>query len=105
MTGLMAGCGGGAALAQPLPFADNGGLKMLYDNRMYPQAVTLNGKFYAVWRGDEGFPYIRSYDLVTRTFSEPFMLLTGLEDRVDKKRYFKDHHFAPVIWADQLDRL
>ena len=28
-----------AEAAQPVPFADNGGLKMLYDNRQYPQAV------------------------------------------------------------------
>ncbi len=90
---------------EAVPFAENGGLKMLYDNRMYPQAVELEGKLYIVWRGSEGFPYAKTYDLRTREFSEPVMLLMGLEDTVDHDRYRSDHHFAPVIWKDHKEFL
>ena len=93
------------ASADAVPFAENGGLKMLYDNRMYPQAVELDGSLYLVWRGSEGFPYTRSYDLATRKFSDPVMILDGLEDTVNKKRYAADHHFAPVIWKDLKNHL
>lgn len=86
--------------AQAVPFAENGSLKMLYDNRMYPQAVEDRGKVYIVWRGEKGLPYILSYDLDTRDFSEPFMLLTGMEDMIDAKKYASDHHYAPVLWID-----
>jgi len=89
----------GAAFPRPVPFARNGSLKMLYDNRMYPQAVAHEGKVYIVWRGKDGFPFIRCYDLESRTFSEPRMLLAGLKVRVDTRRLKRDHHFAPVIWV------
>ena len=91
--------------ASAVKFAENGGLKMLYDNRMYPQAVELAGTLYLVWRGSEGFPYARAYDLGTRKFSDTVMLLKGLEETVDKKKYRRDHHFAPVIWKDLNDHL
>ena len=81
-------------------FAENGGLKMLYDNRQYPLAVAGGGKTHIVWRGDEGFPYCISYDMKTREFSEPVSLIQGYEDEIDAKRYKRDHHFAPVIWSD-----
>ena len=89
-----------ACFPQAVPFAENGALKMLYDNRMYPQAVEYDGSVYIVWRGEKGFPYIISYDLESRRFSKPFMLLSGMEDQVDAKKYEKDHHFSPVIWVD-----
>ncbi len=89
----------------PVSFASNGGLKMLYDNRMYPQAVALNDKVFLVWRGLEGFPYIRSYDLAARSFSDPRMLLDNLDIEVDQQKYRRDHHFAPVIWTGQSGRL
>ena len=85
---------------QSVPFAKNGTLKMLYDNRMHPQAVEYKGSVYIVWRGQKGFPYIISYDLDSRKFSKPFMLLTGMEDKVDANKYARDHHYAPVIWVD-----
>ncbi len=84
-----------------VPFADNGGLKMLYDNRQYPHAVAVGGKTHIVWRGQDGFPYCRSYDLERRTFSEPLNLIEGYEDEIDAERYSNDHHYAPVIWSDQ----
>lgn len=88
------------AEAAPVPFAVNGGLKMLYDNRMYPQTLVDGDTAYFVWRGDEGFPYLIAYDLKTRSFSHKRMLLRGMEDEVKKSKYRKDHHFAPVIWLD-----
>lgn len=89
----------------PVPFASNGGLKMLYDNRMYPQAVALGDTVFIVWRGVEGFPYVRSYDFATRRFSALHMLLDGLGIDVDKRKYAQDHHFAPVIWTEPSGRL
>ncbi len=35
-----------ACFAKAVPFADNGALKMLYDNRMHPQAVEYDGSVY-----------------------------------------------------------
>lgn len=90
---------GDAPVAQS--FADNGGLKMLYDNRQYPHAVTLRDKLHVVWRGKDGFPYCAYYDLQARAFSEPVSLIEGYEDEIDARKYERDHHFAPVIWSDQ----
>lgn len=83
-----------------VPFADNGGLKMLYDNRQYPHAVAVAGKTHIVWRGIDGFPYCISYDMATRTFSERLSLIEGYDDEIDANRYKNDHHYAPVIWSD-----
>ena len=84
-----------------IPFADNGGLKMLYDNRQYPHAVTLGEKMHVVWRGEDGMPFCAYYDLQARSFSEPALLTEGYEDEIDARKYRQDHHFAPVIWSDQ----
>ena len=87
--------------AKVTSFANNGNLKALYDNRQYPQAVVVDNKLFAVWRGwGEGFPYVISYDLKTRTFSEPLNLMTGYEHEANLRRYRNDHHYAPVIWSD-----
>ena len=91
--------------AQPVPFADNGALKMLYDNRMYPQAVESLGQVHIVWRGQQGLPWIRSYDLAERTFSPPHMLLEGMDVDFDRKRFERDQHYSPVIWAEADGRL
>ena len=40
--------------ADAVPFAKDGPLKMLYDNRMHPQALAYEGKVYIVWRGEPG---------------------------------------------------
>jgi len=90
----------GSWFAKAVGFAENGGLKMLYDSRMHPQAVEYDGSVYIVYRGEKGLPYIISYGLESRRFSKPFMLLTGMEDKVDANRYARDHHFSPVIWID-----
>ena len=88
-----------------VPFAKNSTLKMLYDNRMYPQAVQLKGKVYFVWRGEKGFPYVNSFDPAGRNFGQPHMLLAGKEESINKKRYRNDHHYAPVIWVDARGHL
>ena len=86
--------------AKVVSFAQNGGLKMFYDNRMYPQAVALGGRVHIVWREyEKGYPYIITYDLQTGTFSEPRNLMIGYEDQINQKKYRNDHHFAPVIWV------
>ncbi len=90
-----------ASAVEPVPFADNGGLKMLYDNRMYPQAVAVEDSVHIVWRGKDGFPYLATYRLDTRTVTQPKMLLDGLLDEVNTSKYERDHHYAPVIWSDQ----
>ncbi|MCB1120125.1 MAG: glycoside hydrolase, partial [Verrucomicrobiae bacterium] len=88
-------------MSKIIQFADNGGLKMLYDNRMYPQAVAVNRKLFVVWREYQlGHPYIVTYDLEKQTLSEPKNLISGYEGEIDKRRYRNDHHFAPVIWSD-----
>ena len=85
--------------AETTPFAENGALKMLYDNRMYPQAVEHDGRVHIVWRGDGGMPWMRSYDLESRRFSEPRILLSGSDLEFDADRFGRDQHYAPVIWA------
>ena len=78
---------------------------MLYDNRMYPQAVESGGRVYLVWRGNEGLPWVRAYDLESRQFSEPRMLLDGTGIAIDSERFRKDQHYAPVVWAESDGRL
>ncbi|MGW8181806.1 MAG: BNR-4 repeat-containing protein, partial [bacterium] len=78
---------------------------MLYDNRMYPQALEHNGHVYIVWRGTEGLPHIVSYHLALSSLSEPFMLLDGLDIEIDAQKYARDHHYAPVIWIDRQGRI
>ncbi len=84
-----------------------GGLKMFYDNRMYPQAVALGESVYVVWRGQEGYPYLATYDLNRRRRGKAIMLLDGFADwdEIKPSKYRKDHHYAPVIWSDQEQHL
>ena len=91
--------------AQAVPFAEDGALKMLYDNRMYPQAVETGGRVFMVWRGDKGLPWVRSYDLTERTFGPPHMLLADMDAEFDHKRFLRDQHYSPVIWAEDDGRL
>jgi len=87
-------------------FADNGGLKMFYDNRMYPQAVALGNEVHIVWRGyEKGYPHLITYDLENGKFSDPRDLMIGYEDQINQGRYRSDHHYAPVIWSDENGHL
>ena len=89
-----------SALSQAVPFAKDGYLKMFYDNRMHPQALEYNGKVFIVWRGDNGSPFITSYDLETRTFSEQVNIIKDLDGLKRPDRYPSDHHYSPFIWMD-----
>ena len=91
--------------AQVARLAEGGALKMLYDSRMYPQAVVAGGRLHAVWRGAGGLPWIRSYSLAERKFSAPRMLLAGTGIEIDAERFARDQHYAPIIWADGDGRL
>ncbi len=91
--------------AEAVPFASDGSLKMLYDNRMYPQAVESSGQVFVVWRGGKGLPWVRSYDLGSRRFGEARMLLEGVDAEIDAERFERDQHYAPVVWTDGDGRL
>lgn len=99
---LVAGC---PALAATVQVAGGGGLKMLYDSRMEPQAVAVHGRVHLVWRDARGLPWMRSYDLATRRFSQPRMVLVGTGVDFDRQRFMRDHHFAPVAWAGTRGRV
>jgi hypothetical protein len=88
-----------------LPFGGNGKFKMLYDCRQRPQSVFLKGRLYLVYNGDSkptkngkgaAYPMLISYDAKERSFSEPVRLSRKSEP---------DHHFSPIIWADEDDFL
>ena len=106
--GILASCCSTAdsELDRAISFAEGGQLKMFYDNRMHSQAVEYEGKAYIVWRGEQGLPYIAAYDLITREFSDAYMMLGGLEQRIDSEtnsdfaKYVRDQHYGPVIWTD-----
>lgn len=77
-----------------------GQVKMLYDRRQRPQAVYLNDKIHIVFNaggqvGDQSkartMPMAVTYDTLTRQFSEIVTLGPAKSD----------HHYCPVIWADE----
>lgn len=89
---------------EPMVFGEGGQIKMLYDCRQRPQAVYLNDKVHIVFNagGEKGAgPKSRTkamavtYDPATRSFSE--IVTIGKASR--------DHHYGPVIWADEDDYL
>jgi len=88
----------------PVAFGEGGQIKMLYDRRQRPPSVYLNKKVHIVFNagGQIGAspkartrPMSITYDPATREFSEIVTLGPGS----------KDHHFGPVIWADENDYL
>jgi len=91
--------------ADLLPFGHNGKFKMLYDSRQRPQSVFLKGRLYLVYNGDakptkddkgKAYPMLITYDPNERIFSAPVRLSDKSET---------DHHFSPIIWADEDDFL
>ncbi len=87
-----------------LPFGEAGKFKMLYDARQRPQSVCLNDRLYIVYNGDakpsgsgkgSARPMLITYDPQNRTFSTP--------ERLGPRA--TDHHFSPIIWADEDDYL
>jgi len=87
------------AIAEILPFGESGKFKMLYDARQRPQSLYLKGRLYIVYNGDakptrnrkgSARPMLITYDPASRTFSRP--------ERLGPRH--TDHHFSPIIWAD-----
>ena len=94
-----------------MDFGHNGSKKMLYDNRQRPQAVYLNGKVFIGYKGNAYWPktdkqrkrndvasaytLLISYDPASREFSKPVQLGGAT----------KDHHFCPIVWADNAGHL
>lgn len=89
-----------------IPFGENGKFKMLYDRRSGQQALQKGDKIYIVYNGnsersekgvknDKAKPLFISYDLKKGTFSSAVPL--GKAD--------SDHHFSPVLWMDNNERL
>jgi len=90
---------------QVIPFGDGGQYKMMYDRRQRPQAVLIGEKIHIVYNGGAPadakkrtptLPFAVTYNLKTGRFSEPVQL-PGVASR--------DHHYGPVIWADNDDYL
>ena len=91
--------------ASPVPFAGGGQLNMVYDIRQRPQAVYLNGRVHIVFAGrlDEGGagkkpstrPMLITYYPASREFSDIITLGPAKGD----------HHYTPIIWADQKEYL
>ena len=90
--------------SEAMPFGKGGQKKMLYDRRQRPQAVYLDGKVHLVFNGggkdgnDPSFkttPMASTYDPETRSFSKTVTL----------GKRSKDHHYGPVIWADDSGHL
>ncbi len=84
----------------PMAFGEGGQIKMLYDRRQRPQSIYLNGKVHIVFNagGENGAPpksptkpMAITYDPSTREFSDAVTLGPGDDD----------HHYGPVIWADE----
>ena len=87
-----------------LEFGSHGKRNMLYDARQRPQSVLLHGRLYIVYSGDasatkngkgNAYPMFISYDPQSLKFSKPV--------RVGPKS--TDHHYSPIIWADESDYL
>ena len=85
-------------------FGINGKRNMLYDARQRPQSVLLHGRLYIVYNGDasatkngkgNAYPMFISYDPQSRKFSKSV--------RIGPKS--TDHHYSPIIWADESDCL
>lgn len=87
-----------------MSFGEGGQLKMLYDRRQRPQSVYLDGNVHIVFNGGGKLsttgkystrPMAITYDPAARNFFD--IVTLGPKD--------KDHHFAPVIWADRENYL
>jgi hypothetical protein len=83
-----------------MAFGQGGQVKMLYDRRQRPQSVYLNNKVHIVFNADGQIgaqpkaptkPMAITYDPATRQFFD--IVTLGPAKR--------DHHYCPVIWADE----
>jgi len=90
---------------QLIPFGEGGTKKMTYDRRQRPQAVLKGDNIHLVYNGgasaqaeklEKTVPFATTYNLKNGTFSE-HVQLPGTPS--------KDHHYGPIIWADNNDYL
>ena len=90
---------------QVISFGEGGQHKMIYDRRQRPQAVLMGDEIHIVYNGGapagakkttKTLPHAITYNLKTGLFSE-IVQLPG--------KASKDHHFGPIIWADNNDFL
>lgn len=90
---------------QLIPFGEGGTKKMTYDRRQRPQAVLMGDEIHLVYNGGapaeakkmvRTLPFATTYNLRTKNFSEAVQLPGSPS---------KDHHFGPIIWADNNDFL
>jgi hypothetical protein len=90
---------------QLIPFGEGGTKKMTYDRRQRPQAVLMGDEIHLVYNGGapaeakkltRTLPFATTYNLTTKQFSE-IVKLPGTPS--------KDHHYGPIIWADNNDYL
>ena len=86
-----------------VPFGDGGTKKMMYDRRQRPQALLMDDVIHLVYNGgaspgatklEPTMPFYTTYNLRTSEFAEPVQL-PGVASI--------DHHFGPIIWADNDD--
>lgn len=73
---------------------------MTYDHRLRPQALWMEKSVFLVYKGGcppnagenvPAYPFVISFDLVSRTFSAPIRL---------SSKPSTDQHHCPIIWAD-----
>jgi len=90
---------------QVLSFGEGGQHKMTYDRRQRPQALLMGDEIHIVYNGGA------SSDATKRTATVPFAVTYnlksgGLSEAVQLPGMAsKDHHYGPVIWADNNDYL
>ena len=90
---------------QVLSFGEGGQHKMTYDRRQRPQAVLMGDDIHIVYNGGAPvetkkptptMPFAITYNLKTGRFSESVQL---------PGKASSDHHYGPIIWADNNDFL
>lgn len=90
---------------QLIPFGEGGTKKMTYDRRQRPQAMFMGNRIHLVYNGgasadaiklEKTVPCATTYNLKTGKFSESVQL---------PGKPSKDHHYGPIIWADNNDYL
>lgn len=79
-----------------IEFGERAYHKMIYDRRQRPQAVLIDNQIHIVYNGGvnergRAKPHAITYNLNTKSFS----LSVSLSGEASK-----DHHYAPIIWAD-----
>ncbi|MBT3385124.1 MAG: exo-alpha-sialidase [Prolixibacteraceae bacterium] len=90
---------------QLVPFGEGGQHKMTYDRRMRPQAVVMDDEIHLVYNG--GAPADAKERTKTMRFATSYNLKTGsFSENIELPgKISRDHHYGPIIWADNNDFL